>query len=317
MIRSYSLAPGETLALEDVILSEFGLTRSLGALRITSNQAVVVNAISLNIANDTEYGQGVEAIPAAHATAAGSSTHVVGLINNDDFRTNITLLDASGQGSRATVDVIDPTGTVIGSGNYELRAFEPVHESVAELDAPPFENATLRVTVHSGAIITGASRVHGNVTPGSGDPITLNPWWRVQASDSTPDGVYDFAVYDTAGFASGGNLEIRNSRITSIYGTYFNWDKTNVTGDSVCTLIFPWGEELSPSIPVSDFALGVDFETSLSGPEEMIFTVRLDLNAISSFTGTVTAVGTGFSGTESGCNGTFPALEVSGGKNPQ
>jgi CubicO group peptidase (beta-lactamase class C family) len=184
---SYSIAAGETLVLDDVILSEFGLTRGLGAFRVTSDRAVVVNAVSVNVANNTEYGHSVEAIPAVNATKAGDTTHVVGLKNDDDFRTNITLIDVTGQGSTATVEVIDTAGAVIGSGTYVLRGFEPIHESITELNTLSFTDATLKISVQTGAVISGASRIHGNVNAGSGDPITLNP-------SGTTDGSYEFEI---------------------------------------------------------------------------------------------------------------------------
>ncbi|MCP4895892.1 MAG: hypothetical protein GY906_02870 [bacterium] len=318
--RTFSIAPGDTLVLDDVILSQFGLQTSHGAFRVTSDRAVVVNATSLNVANNTEYGQGVEAIAASNATPAGSTTHVVGLKNNDDFRTNITLVDATGQGSTATVEAIDTTGTVIGSQFYTLRAYEPIHESVAVLGTPSFADATLRVTVLTGAIITGASRVHGNINSGSGDPITLNPWWQCGGS-STTAGQY-FGVLFTDRMRG---IKMTVTSGDAVRNLAFESDHPN----EGCTYFFPggpdedFGEFWDPPQPLADFLApsGYSFPTTYQDEGGVIgtvtWTVQLQEDVSGAYyTGTVTGVGSGFSGDDADCNGSLSVGQVTMGKNP-
>lgn len=313
-----TIGAGDTLVLEDLILAEFGLTKSLGAIRVVSDRAVVVNATSLNTANNTEYGQGVEAIPAANATTAGGTTHVIGLKDNDDYRTNITLIDVTGQGSTATVELIDTLGTVIGSKFYTLRAYEPIHESVTILNPPSFADATLRVTVQTGAVLTGASRVHGNVNEGSGDPITLNPWWQCGGSGTTA-GEY-FGILETDRMR-GIRMTVRDN--DEVLYLEFESDHPSPS----CDFFFPGGTDqgegigFDPPIPLASFLAegGLTFWNSYDdlGVGGVNWTVELEEESSGLYyTGTVTGVGSGMTGDMAGCNGSFSIGTATLGKNP-
>ncbi len=103
--------------------------------------------------------------------------------------------------------------------------------------------------------------------------------------------------------------------MTQINGTYFNWDKLD-GGAAACTLQFLWGLGMSPT-PLADFASGVTFSDSYtstgSGVMEWTVTFTVEDNMV--IDGTVSAVGSDFTDSEElGCNGTFPALVLRGGK---
>ncbi|MCP4903251.1 MAG: hypothetical protein GY906_40330 [bacterium] len=307
--ETFVLPPGTTLVLDDVIQSVFGLTSAPGAFRIVSDRNVAVNSRSYNLKGEVTFGSGLEGVPRSSAVQAGSSTDIVGIKHNTQFRTNLILMDATGTGSTVHLSLRDPQGWELGSNTYEILGWEPKLFSVEHLGASEFDDATLHVVVLEGAVIAFAGKVDNDTA--TGDPMTLQPL----TPGGSPDGRYEFAIYDSAWYASGGNLVIKDGQVTSILGTYFNWDKGG-SSDPECTLLFPWGGIISPPVPVGDFASGVDFEASFPAGGTMTFTVRFDLNSRSSFTGMVASVGTDFSGGDSGCNGTFPDLVLRGGKTP-
>ncbi|MCP4594243.1 MAG: carbonic anhydrase family protein [bacterium] len=169
-----SIAPGETMVLDDVLL-DFGIEAGAGAIRVHADGDVMVNGAVLNTGDDLEYGQSFEGIPVGSAIAAGSTTHVVGLARNDDYRTNVYLVEAAGHDATATVELLDMLGAVVGTKVYELGANEPVLEDVAALGGPDvFAYAALQIFVDEGSVIVGASRIN----EGSGDPLTLASWWQ-------------------------------------------------------------------------------------------------------------------------------------------
>jgi len=314
--EAFSMLSGETLVLEDVISTIFGLSEGTGAFRVVADAPVAVNCRIYSTDGSQTFGQGFEGVPVAAAIVSGSSTDVFGLAHNDAFRTNIVLADATGSGSTVALSLRDTAGNELAAGTYDLEAWEPMLFPVTWLDAAlDFDNASLHAEVTSGAAIVVGSKVDNLST----DPTTLEAWIPLAAA-GTVDGTYQFAVYDSLEYAAGGNIVVVDGEVQAINGTYMNWDKDD-NGDQVpdCTLIFWWGGILPEPIPVEDFATGVSFSTdySFSGSGVMDWTIQFEMDGTTGFVGTLDAVGSAFPASpedQSGCNGTFPQLELRAGK---
>jgi hypothetical protein len=148
----------------------------------------------------------------------------------------------------------------------------------------------------------------------TGDTVRWSAQYPVVES---VNGTYQFSVYDSLSFASGGNLVIADSIVVDINGTYFNYDKVDIGGEAQCTLIFLWGVGLDPT-DVEGFELGVEFSDIYPGGGEMAWTLTFSIFDNIGFSGTLEAEGANFTGVDSGCNGTFPELTIEGGKrNPR
>jgi hypothetical protein len=135
---------------------------------------------------------------------------------------------------------------------------------------------------------------------------------QIPPADSV-DGTYQFAVYDSLAFASGGNLVIADGKVEAVNGTYFNYDKVDFGGSPQCALIFLWGVGLNPT-DVEDFESGVEFSDTYPNSGEMTWTLTFSIDDNVGFSGTLAAVGASFTGVDSGCNGTFPTFTIAGGK---
>jgi hypothetical protein len=103
-----------------------------------------------------------------------------------------------------------------------------------------------------------------------------------------------------------------------INGTYVNYDKVDGAGVSECPVLFQWGFDLVPT-SVAEFAAGVDYQETYDPGEDfdggtITYTVTFTMDDGLGFSGTLDAVGSGFSGIDSGCNGDFPTMELNGGK---
>ncbi len=315
--ESYSVGAEETLILDDVLLNEFGLNRAEGAFRVTTIGGEVTANLVVFTTRDSDgatYGSGFEGIPASSATSAGESTTIAGLVLNDAFRTNLFALAGAG-GVTMDVDLLDPDGALLDTEQVVLTAYAPWFSSVANLwDVTSFENGTAQVQVSAGSMVMLGSKVDRL----SKDPTTVEQAFG--AGGGSVDGIYQFAVYDVLGFASGGNLEIVDAVVDVINGTYVNYDKVDTGGVPNCPVIFQWGFGLAPT-PVEDFASGVDFaevydEDTESGFEggTITYTVTFTVDDSLGFSGTLDAVGSEFSGLDTGCNGTFPQQDLYGGK---
>jgi len=315
--ESYSVGAEETLILDDVLLNEFGLNRAEGAFRVTTiGGEVTANLIVFTGAGGESgtYGSGFEGIPASSATSAGESTSLAGMVLTDDFYTNLFAL-AGADGVIMDVNLLDPDGDIQDTEQIELDPYAPWFSSVANLwDVTSFENGTAQVQVSAGSMVMLGSKVDRL----SKDPTTVEQAFG--AGGGSVDGIYQFAVYDDFGFASGGNLEIVDAVVDVINGTYVNYDKVDGAGDSECPVIFQWGFDLAPT-PVGDFASGVEYAEVYPAGEDFdggtityTITFTVDDSENLGFSGTLDAVGSEFSGLDTGCNGTFPQQDLYGGK---
>ncbi len=313
--RSYFVDPEETLILVDVLFTEFNLSNAAGAFRITADDEVTANLIVYAGFNDSvggTLGSGFEAIPASVATSSGEETFLMGVANAGSFYTNIFAL-AGANGVTMELDLLDPDGAVLDTAVETLGAYEPWLSYKTDIwNVGSFSEGTLRARVTSGSAAILGSKVDSR----SEDPTTLESTFGGGAG--SVDGVYQISTYDSLGYASGGELEIANAQVIAIDGTYSNFDKVDNQGVSECTLIFLWGVGLG-STPVGDFASGVDFtdtyyDDASNEIGEMAWTVTFTVDENLGFSGTLDAVGSGWSGDDAGCNGTFPALDLFGGK---
>jgi hypothetical protein len=286
------------------------MNRAEGALRIlTTGGAVTANLIVFTGAGSEggTYGSGFEAIPASAATSVGEMTTLTGMVLNNDFYTNLFALGGA-NGATMELDLLDPDGQLLDTAQVVLEAYEPWLSQVGNLwDVASFENGTALVRVRTGSAVILGSKID----TASNDPTTLEQAFG-RAGDAV-DGTYQFSLYDSLYFASGGNLVIAGGQVTAINGTYVNFDKVDPVGEPECPLIFQWGFEFAAT-GVENFTSGAEFTDSYADGGEITWTVTFTIDANLGFTGRLDATGAGFTGVDEGCNGDFPPLLFEGGK---
>ena len=315
--ETYSIAPGATLVLDDVIANDFGLGVGEGAFRVTSDQSVVVNSRIYSLVGGETFGQGFEGVPTSMATSVGETTSVVGLaVVDGSFRTNFYAC-AGADGAVIQVSLVDTDGTALAATKQKtLGAWMPFLKPVDTfVGSGDFTNGSLQVTVTKGSAVVGASKVDDK----SGDPTTLESSVEPGMAAGV-DGTYQFAIYDDYGYATGGNLTVDNGEVTFLDGTYTNWDKVDGGVDPVCTWILLFGEGLPLPTDLDDFETGVtfddDYRASVPPLGIMTWTMQFEIEDGLSISGTIDAVGSEFPAENDGCNGTFPQLTLIGGKLP-
>lgn len=315
---SFSLQPGETMVMADVLREDFGFNQASGAFRVVADSEVVVNSRIYFSTGDKTFGQGFEGVPVEAATMSGQTSDIVGLSHvNQIFRTNFYAL-AGAEGASLTLNLYDPDGLSVANGTMYLAAYEPYLKKINQaLPTGDFNEGTLRVTVTAGSAAVGASKVD----EASGDPTTLESSVPFGAKASA-DGTYEFTLTDGEGFSAGGDIVISDGVVQTINGTFVNWDKdVDADGEADCPMIFKWGPGF-PATPVGEMADGVSFtnDYAMTGSGEMDWTVEFDLTDGLTLSGMVTATGSDFPSSadplvdESGCNGVFPTLTLQGGK---
>ena len=309
----YTLSPGQTLSLEDVILSAFGLSSGFGAFRVTADHGVLVNSRIYSADGVETFGQGFEGVPVSMATPAGGTADVVGLAVNDSFRTNIYACAAS-EGATIAFSLRSLDGTELATGAKTLRAYEPfLKKAEVLLGSGDFDDGTLHVSVSAGTAVVGASKVDN----ASADPTTLEASAECTGGSSSGDGNYQVGFYDSYNYATGGQMSLENGALSMLDATYTNWDKVDTQGNPSCKWIFLFGPSLSGEPSLAELEGGITIVSDYSSSNLGAITYTLKLSASGSgFSGTLDAVGSDFPADVDGCNGTFPQQTVYAGVLP-
>jgi hypothetical protein len=295
-----TLAPGETRILEDVVRTGFGLDRGRGALRITSSQRIVANALIFARDGDATYGQGLEGVPSDAATRAGGATQVVGLTASAAYRTNLYAL-AGAEGAVVELELRSPLGEELADGRLELAAWQPILEPITGLlGISGFGQATLWIRVTAGSAVVGASRVDNL----SSDPTTLESWIDDDNRQLAAGTYYGELLAAAPSGAGGIALLIDGGERVAGIELSFPAER--------CPVLFAAGQDLSAEpLPLATLSAGHSFTSSYPGGGSMAWWLRLDRRPTGpGLVGSLAAFGAGWSGELAGCNGEHSGVPV-------
>lgn len=172
-----TVAPNASEQFTDIFNDLFHLDGVFGALRLRSDTPVIAFARTYDSNVHTSKGVGtagqdLPGIPFEAGIPAGKSTFVAGLAQDSagTWRSNFGVVEEVGQSCTVQAQVVDGTGSVLGTKTYQLLPFEAIQPSITDIGAPAGTNQRVRlsVTAGPGAIIAFGSLVD-NAT---GDPTT-------------------------------------------------------------------------------------------------------------------------------------------------
>jgi hypothetical protein len=193
---SVRIEPNQVLALDDVVLSQFGLDNASGALEISCYRPLLATSRTYTTTTDGgTYGQRIPAerwlASAGQNVIAGDSRTLLYLAKSDDFRSNLGLVEVLGLEAGIELEMFDETGSLIASGSVSLPPFSyrQLNDVFEYLDAPAREHAGATVTVSGHARIFTYGSVVDNR---SSDPTYVRPskamWRHVIPAAACADG---------------------------------------------------------------------------------------------------------------------------------
>ena len=167
---SLSITPTESLALEDVVLSEFGEDSLAAALRVCSDMTLLVDSRTFNSpvkAVGSSFGQGVPG-EAANVASTGSRW-LIGLYENDQFRTNVGFVNAGPSAAVITIQFYEQDGTFLGDVQVDLPpyGYKQRNQVFTEITDHDIENGSIRVFSSGSSIISYASVVDNSTGDGT------------------------------------------------------------------------------------------------------------------------------------------------------
>jgi len=189
---SVSLEPGATMAINDIVATWFGGRSSTGTLEIrpltevdTSTSSAPVGGLayrttfassrtfSTTSAGGT-YGQYIPAVPYANFVAKGSTLSLQHIAQSKDYRTNLGLVEGSGEKVSLEVRIFDAAGTKRASFPVNLNGGERAQlNAVLAEHGVTLDDGRIEVEVMDGAgKVTAYASVIDNVT---NDPQLVPP----------------------------------------------------------------------------------------------------------------------------------------------
>lgn len=314
--RRVTVGPKEAREFTDIFKDTFGFAESdvkFGALRFLSDQDVAVSGriydSNVTVVGKEGLGAGgagqfFAGMPKPLALASGGSTSIVGLAQSTTFRSNMFVLETTGNTVTLQVKRLDGNGNELGTfsdtlGAYEARQYNEVLKNKFSTTNATNQRLSVAVTGGSGALLAGASVIDNR----TGDPSTLEMETAGGVAPTT--GVFEGVIRDTTGvYVNGGvALAIAAAGITSVTGS------SNITcQDFYTSLDFNQGFSSSPIVIQPDGSFTTtytidDYQDPISGQNVLtvVWTLSGQRNANGVFSGTLASQVTAASGDYSSC----------------
>jgi hypothetical protein len=126
--RTFVVAAGTSVRLEDVLFSSFSFDGA-AALRMTILEGdIIATSRTYNLTDTGTYGQFAGTVHGSHAFVTGERALLMQLTqdvsNTTGFRTNVGMINCSGQTIVLDLDFRSANGTSLGTQSYTLRPYE-------------------------------------------------------------------------------------------------------------------------------------------------------------------------------------------------
>jgi hypothetical protein len=173
VLETFSLQPGEAVAIDDVVGSLFGFSEVAGSLRLIPREGPAALAATSRTANHGPAGTYGQYVPALSGSQGLRGSGVLLHIDKGaDTRSNLGLVETTGAGIGVEIRLYDELGRMLGSsttivlGPWETIQINDIFDA---LGASDHSNARAEITRVSGA---GAFFAYASVIDAdSGDAI--------------------------------------------------------------------------------------------------------------------------------------------------
>jgi len=236
----FRLRPKQGLYWDNIVGDLFRAAGN-GSLWLDASGPVLFQARSYNSTASGEYGQGVTGIRERLTLARGEGkVYLIGLREDDAFRTNLFFQEVDGKPVTVLVDIFDPAGKILSRTRINVRGHSAVRRSLSRLGVSGVASAYATAQVVEGyGRMAATGSVIDNV---NGDPATtdaLHPEQVLAKTAADEDHQLVAVVAHTRGlFQSRWRSEVAivnptesTQTVRLEYATEF--DETGAVGDSI------------------------------------------------------------------------------------
>lgn len=148
--RSATLAGGQTVAWDDVLVTLFGVnaqTRASGVVQIAADGRVAVAARTYSRGATGTFGQEFPALALGDGVGAGQVGIVPLVRKSAEFRSNLGLVALADHDCVVRVTLVDSDGTTLGQRDVEVKAgrWTQLDDVFAKLGSPARDQAYVRI----------------------------------------------------------------------------------------------------------------------------------------------------------------------------
>ena len=164
--KTFSVAPGATLVLDDTVQAQFGKSGTKGALEIRATQnSLLIAARTYNQTGNGTYGQYTAAVDAAAGPTPTEPQHVLMLSGGDRYRSNVGFVETTGFNCFVDLSLHDAAGAELARKTLYLGPWQHRQEEVfAFFGVGPVTNARLQVKPRAGSNLLAYGSVIDNVS---------------------------------------------------------------------------------------------------------------------------------------------------------
>ncbi|HUF17854.1 MAG TPA: hypothetical protein VMS12_07410 [Thermoanaerobaculia bacterium] len=196
-----TLRSGESVVLRDVVATVFGLENAVGAIEVRSTALdnVQASGSTYNEGGEGKYGQRLSSWRVDPSTRNRSATRrLLGAAQNETFRTNLGMVNATGSAVSVFAQAVDSSGNVVASSEQMLAPWQGIQIPITTLfGISSFEGGSVRVSTVNGVALY-QSKVDQRTGDGTFSQALFVP------DEITPDGFPSYVrVLDAAASTPG------------------------------------------------------------------------------------------------------------------
>ncbi len=183
--RVVSIGTNQIVALDDLLLNNFGVDNGSGGLRIQSDATLLVTSRTYNQSADGTFGQDVPAVAVSNALSA-SATAVFSGLSDSGYRTNAGFFNLTSSPIDLTLTLKRPDGSVQATKPFHLDGNMMTQVNLfAFMSAGGTATASLTVSGSGSGSYLGYASIVDNI---SGDPVYV-PAALSTASNNPPPAI--------------------------------------------------------------------------------------------------------------------------------